>query len=200
MIASNIVETGGFLRTDPALPAPDIQMGLIAAVLDDHGRKLHLGHGFSSHVILLRPKSRGRVALRSPDPRSAPLIDPGFLSHPDDVETMVRGFKIVRKLNDAPALKALRSAELFTAAVSTDDEIRAVLRDRVDTIYHPAGSCRMGHDEKAVVDSELKVHGIEGLRVVDASIMPTLIGGNTNAPTIMIAGKAVALMRAVREA
>lgn len=195
MIASNIVETGGFVKTDPSLPAPDIQLGLVAALLDDHGRKLHLGHGFSSHVILLRPKSRGRIMLKSRNPNLAPAIDPAFLAHQDDVETMLAGYKIVRSLNDAPALKALRKGELFTAGISGDDEIRSILRERVDSIYHPAGSCKMGSDNMAVVDGELKVRGIEGLRVVDASIMPTLIGGNTNAPTIMIAEKAVDMMR-----
>lgn len=195
MVASNIVESGGFIRTDPALPAPDIQIGVAAAIIDDHGRRMHRGHGFSSHVILLRPKSRGRVTLRSARPGDPPAIDPAFLEHPDDVETMVAAFKVVRKLNDQPALAGLRHLEMFTADVRTDDEIRAVLRSRVDTIYHPVGTCKMGSDAMAVVDAELRVHGLEGLRVVDASIMPTLIGGNTNATAIMIGEKAVDMIR-----
>ena len=194
MVASNIVEVGGFLRTDPGLPAPDIQVGLVAAILDNHGRTPHFGHGYSSHVILLRPQSRGRVTLRSPDPSQPPSIDPAFLEHPADVEVMVKGFKLVRRLNDVPLLADMRHGDMFTSRVGSDDEIRAVLRDRVDSIYHPVGTCKMGCDPMAVVDSELRVHGVDGLRVVDASIMPTLVGGNTNAPTIMIAEKAVDLI------
>ncbi len=128
-------------------------------------------------------------------PLLAPLIDPNFLGEADDLETMVAGFKTTRRLMETPALRALQKKDMFTANVRTDDDIRAMLRERVDTVYHPVGTCKMGTDAMAVVDPSLKVHGVQGLRVVDASIMPTLIGGNTNAPTIMIGEKAADMIR-----
>jgi choline dehydrogenase-like flavoprotein len=194
-ITTNFGECGGFLKTRPDLDVPDIQLHLVVALLDDHGRKRHKEAGFSCHVCLLRPKSRGRVTLASGDPTQAPLIDPNFFGEAADLETMVAGFKTTRRLMEAPALRALQKKDMFTADVKTDDDIRAVLRARVDTIYHPVGTCKMGTDPMAVVDPKLKVHGVEGLRVVDASIMPTLIGGNTNAATIMIGEKAADLIR-----
>jgi len=196
MLASNAAEAGAFLRSDPALPAPDLQLHFVVAILDNHARTLHAAHGYSCHVCLLRPKSRGSVTLASADPAAAPLIDPAFFAEADDLEAMVKGFKLTRKLLDAPALRQVTRRDLFTAGVESDDEIRAVLKARSDTIYHPIGTCRMGPGRDAVVDARLKVHGLEGLRVADASIMPTLIGGNTNAPTIAIAEKAVDMIRA----
>ena len=196
MLTSNGAEGGGFLKTDSDLAAPDIQLHFVVAMLDDHARKLHLGHGYSCHMCLLRPKSIGDVKLASPDPLAAPLINPRFLEHPDDMEKMVRGFKITRKIMDAPALANIRSSDYQTANVRTDDEIRDVIRATSDTVYHPIGTCKMGVDVMAVVDPSLKVIGVQGLRVVDASIMPTLIGGNTNAPTMMIGEKAADMIRA----
>ena len=196
MLTSNGAEGGGFLKTDSDLAAPDIQLHFVVAMLDDHARKLHLGHGYSCHMCLLRPKSIGDVTLASPDPLAAPLIIPRFLEHPDDMEKMVRGFKITRKIMDAPALANIRSSDYQTANVRTDDEIRDVIRATSDTVYHPIGTCKMGVDAMAVVDPSLKVIGVQGLRVVDASIMPTLIGGNTNAPTMMIGEKAADMIRA----
>jgi choline dehydrogenase-like flavoprotein len=167
------------------------------AMVDDHGRKRHWGSGFSCHVCLLRPKSRGSVALNNSDPTQAPLIDPNFLGEADDLEAMVAGYKTTQRLMETPALRALQKKDMFTSAIRTDDDIRALLRARVDTVYHPVGTCKMGvNDSMAVVDPKLRVHGLEGLRVVDASIMPTLIGGNTNAPTIMIGEKAADMIRA----
>jgi choline dehydrogenase-like flavoprotein len=196
MVATNFAEAGGFLKTRSDLAIPDVQLHFVVAMVDDHARHLHLGHGFSCHVCLLRPKSRGAVILASNDPLAAPLIDPNFLGHPDDVNDMVAGFKLTRRLLDAPALASVRTRDLFTADVRNDEDIRAVLRQRVDTVYHPVGTCRMGIDEDAVVDPTLKVRGLAGLRVVDASIMPTLVGGNTNAPAIMIGEKAADMIRA----
>ncbi|MFZ6731440.1 GMC family oxidoreductase [Undibacterium sp. Ji42W] len=190
LLTSNGAEGGGFLKTDPSLSAPDIQLHFVLAMLDDHARKLHLGHGYSCHMCLLRPKSIGEVTLASKDPMAAPLINPRFLEHPDDIESMVKGFKLTRKLMDAPALVAARTSDFQTANIHSDDEIRAVLRQTSDTVYHPIGTCKMGVDAMAVVDPQLRVHGMTGLRIVDASIMPTLIGGNTNAPTMMIGEKA----------
>ncbi len=190
MITSNFAEGGGFLKTRPELVAPDIQLHFVTALVEDHARKLNLGHGFSCHVCLLRPKSRGFVGLASADPNQPPIIDPNFLGNEEDLNDLVEGFKLTRRLMDAPALAKLRTQDIFTAHVKTDDDIRAVLRERVDTVYHPVGSCKMGVDAMAVVDPHLRVYGVEGLRVVDASIMPTIIGGNTNAAAIMIGEKA----------
>jgi choline dehydrogenase-like flavoprotein len=195
-LTSNFAECGGFLKTRPDLDVPDIQLHFGMAMVDDHGRKRHGGTGFSCHVCLLRPKSRGSVALAGNDPMQAPLIDPNFLGEEDDLETMVAGFKTTRRLMETPALRALQQKDMFTADVKTDDDIRNILRARVDTVYHPVGTCKMGTDALAVVDPKLKVHGVEDLRVVDASIMPTLIGGNTNAPTIMIGEKAADMIKA----
>jgi choline dehydrogenase-like flavoprotein len=195
-MTSNVAECGGFLKTRPDLELPDIQLHFCMAMVEDHGRKPRWGTGFSCHVCLLRPKSIGSVYLNSADPLAAPAIDPNFFGDERDVETMVAGFKLTKRLLDTPALRGLQKQDLFTADVKTDDDIRAVLRARSDTVYHPVGTCKMGTDAMAVVDPKLKVHGLEGLRVVDASIMPTLIGGNTNAPTIMIGEKAADMIRA----
>ncbi len=194
MVASNFAEAGGFLKTAPDLAEPDIQLHFVVALVEDHARKLRFDHGYSCHVCLLRPRSRGSVSLVDADPLTAPAIDPNFLGDPQDVEDMVAGFKLTRSLLDAPALAARRDRDLYTADVRTDEDIRAILRARVDTVYHPVGTCRMGADPEAVVDSRLRVRGVEGLRVVDASIMPTLVGGNTNAPCIMIGEKASAMI------
>ena len=195
MITSNFAEGGGFLKTRPELEAPNIQLHFVIALVDNHARTLHAGHGFSCHVCLLQPKSSGSVTLKDANPDSEPVIDPGFLSHPDDIEELVEGYKMTDKLMKAPSLARFATGDLVTGHVSSDDNIRAILRERVDTVYHPVGTCRMGTDSDAVVDPSLKVHGIEGLRVVDASIMPNIVRGNTNAPTVMIAEKAVDMIR-----
>ncbi len=195
MLSSNGAESGGFLKTDPALPAPDIQLHFVIAMLDDHARKLHTGHGFSCHMCLLRPKSRGSVRLQSKDPLAAPLIDPAFLAEEEDLEAMVKGFRLTQKLMQAPSLRMWADKDLRTANATSDDAIRALLRAHTDTVYHPVGSCRMGRDAMAVVDPQLRVHGIQGLRIADASVMPTLIGGNTNAPTMMIGEKLADLLK-----
>jgi choline dehydrogenase-like flavoprotein len=195
MLTSNFAEAGGFLRTRPDLDMPDIQLHFVVAMVDDHARSLHWGHGFSCHFCLLRPRSRGTVRLQSPDPMAPPLIDPNFLGDPEDLEQMVDGFKVTRRLLDAPVLAAWKTFDYYTANVHSDDEIRTVLKKRVDTVYHPVGTCRMGNGDGAVVDPSMRIHGVEGLRVVDCSIMPTLVGGNTNAPAVMIGEKASAMIR-----
>jgi choline dehydrogenase-like flavoprotein len=196
MLTTNFAEAGAFLRSEPGEATPDLQLHFVVGKLVDHGRKTVFGHGFSCHVCLLRPKSRGRLTLASADPLVAPSIDPNFLGDADDTARLVRGFKIMRRILQQPALAALGGRELAaSASAQTDGEIEAFLRAKADTIYHPVGTCRMGSDAEAVVDSRLRVHGIQGLRVVDASIMPRIVSGNTNAPTIMIAEKAVDMIR-----
>jgi choline dehydrogenase-like flavoprotein len=196
-MTSNVAECGGFLKTRPDLDRPDIQLHFCMAMANDHGRKPRWGTGFSCHVCLLRPANRGSVWLQSADPMQPPAIDPNFFGEDTDLDTMVAGFKITKRLLDAPALKALQTSDVHTEGIGADQEIRKVLRKRVDTVYHPVGTCKMGvNDPLAVVDPKLRVYGLKGLRVVDASIMPNLIGGNTNAPTIMIGEKAADMIRA----
>jgi choline dehydrogenase-like flavoprotein len=204
VLTSNFAEAGAFVRTLPELTRPDVQLHFVIGMVDNHNRTFHWGHGMSCHSCALRPKSRGMLRISSRDARDAPLIDPGFLSAPEDLETMVRAFKFVRRIFAQPVFAPFGggdpSRELYFSSVRTDDEIRAAIRSRADTIYHPVGTCRMGSDACAVVDTQLRVRGIEGLRVVDASVMPTLVSGNTNAPVVMIAEKAADLIRAGRPA
>ena len=201
MLTGNFGELGGFLKTRPELAAPDIQIHMLLTIVDDHGRKLWSGRGFGCHVCLLRPKSRGSVRLASVDVDDAPLIDINFLGEEEDLEGMVTAFKFARRLMDTPAFREIRKRDVFTDKVVTDDEIRQALKDRVDTVYHPVGSCKMGeNDPMAVVDSRLRVHGMYGLRIADASIMPSLIGGNTNACSIMIGERAADFIKTDREA
>ena len=197
MIASTITECGSFFKTDPNLDRPDVQTHFVISIVDDHARKLHLGYGYSCHVCVLRPYSRGEVFLKSADPLAAPGIDPRFLSDERDLQTLIRGAKMTRAMLEAPAMAKYMHKELFGVSDETTDfEWEQHIRNRSDTVYHPVGTCKMGHDEMAVVDSNLRVHGMQGLRVVDASIMPALVSGNTNAPTIMIAEKAVDMVKA----
>lgn len=196
MIATPFAEGGAFLKTDPSLDRPDIQLHFVIAIVDDHARKLHLGHGYSCHVCALRPYSRGEVTLASADPMAAPAIDPKFLSDPRDLATTIKGARMTRAIMQAPAMAPYRQKELFGLGDDmTDAEWERHIRARADTIYHPVGTCKMGVDDMAVVDPQLRVRGLQGLRVVDASVMPTLIGGNTNAPTIMIAEKAADMIK-----
>jgi choline dehydrogenase-like flavoprotein len=196
-LSSNFAEGGGFLKTRPELEAPDIQLHFGPVLIDDHGRKFHWGTGFSCHCAYLDPKSRGSVRLRSQEPQEPPEIDLNFLGESEDLDGMVAGFKLTRRLMDAPALKAIRKQDLFTQDVHTDEDIRHVLRERVDTVYHPVGTCKMGvNDPLAVVDPHLKIYGLDALRIVDASVMPKVVRGNTNAPAIMIGEKAADLIRA----
>jgi choline dehydrogenase-like flavoprotein len=196
MITTTCAEAGAFLKTDPTLEVPDFQLHFVISMLDDHARKTHFGNGFSCHCCVLRPKSRGTVRLNSSNPSAAPRIDPNFLGHPDDIDVLLKGVKEMERILHAPAFEDYRGKPLYEVDLSSDEAIIDAIRSRADTVYHPVGSCKMGVDDMAVVDPELKVHGIDGLRVVDASVMPTLIGGNTNAPTIMIAEKAVDMIKA----
>ncbi|MGO4304565.1 GMC family oxidoreductase [Cupriavidus sp. RAF12] len=199
MLTSNFAEAGAFLRSRPDLDEPDLQLHFVVGMADDHMRHLNLGHGYSCHVCGLRPHSRGEVRLASPDMRDAPHIDPRYLSDPQDMEDLLAGVRIVRQIFAQPPLASFGGRELYSEGLQADgtddDAVRAMIRRRADTIYHPVGTCRMGMDPLAVVDPQLRVRGVEGLRVVDASVMPTLIGGNTNAPSIMIGERAHDLIR-----
>ncbi|KPP82449.1 MAG: oxidoreductase [Rhodobacteraceae bacterium HLUCCO07] len=197
MIATPFAEGVAFLKTDPGEPRPDIQLHFVISVVDDHARKLHLGHGFSCHVCVLRPGARGRVFLQSGDPLADPGIDPNYLADADDLRRLIKGARMTREILMQDPMAKYRHKEMYGIRDGmSDTEWEDHIRARADTIYHPVGTCRMGNDDMAVVDPELRVHGLDGLRVVDASVMPTLIGGNTNAPTIMIAEKAADMIRA----
>jgi choline dehydrogenase len=165
-----------------------LQFHFIPAFLRDHGRKTSWGYGVTLHVCDLLPKSRGRIGLLSSDPSAPPRIEANYLSHPDDIGVLLNGLKIARRVLEAPAMKKHVKAELLPGpGVQTDEALIADIRARAETIYHPVGSCRMGKDAASVVDAEARVRGVEGLRVVDASIMPSIIAGNTNAPVMMMA-------------
>jgi choline dehydrogenase len=189
---SNVAEAGAFVRTALAPDErPDVQLHFVPAQLDDHGRNRLPGHGFTVHACALRPKSRGSITLRSNRPDEAPIIQPNYLSVGKDMDVLLAGIALSRDIIHSPAFTPFRGPEVFPGeGARTRQELETVVRRKAETIYHPAGSCRMGSDAGAVVDSHLRVRGAESLRVVDASIMPRLIGGNTNAPTIMIAEKA----------
>ena len=196
-LTTNFAETGGFIKSSPAVATPDLQLHFVIGKLVDHGRKTVFGHGYSCHVCLLRPASRGTLKLASADPMAAPLIDPNFFGHPDDMPRMVAGFKLMRHILSQPALAGLGGREMASSASARSDaEIEAFIRQYADTIYHPVGSCRMGSGPLDVVDAELRVHGLQGLRVVDASMMPSIVSGNTNAPVIAVAEKAADLIKA----
>jgi len=197
LLTTNFAEAGGFIRSTPELATPDLQLHFVIGKLIDHGRKTVFGHGYSCHVCLLRPKSRGQVTLASGDPMAPPAIDPAFFADPDDLQRLVAGFKLMRRVLQQPALASLGGRELqASAGAQSDAEIEQFVRGHADTIYHPVGSCRMGPGEFDVVDAQLRVRGVAGLRVVDASIMPRIVSGNTNAPVIMIAEKAAEMIRA----
>lgn len=182
-------EGAAFFKSKEDVERPDIQLHLLIALANEHGRKLHLGYGFGCHCCLLRPKSRGSIRLASNYYGDDPLIDMNFLDHPDDVTNLLAGVKKTRAIMESEPMRGRIKQELYSEGLRTDEELLTHIRAHGDTIYHPVGTCAMGVDDKAVVDLELKVKGVEGLRVIDASIMPTLISGNTNAPVIAIAEK-----------
>ena len=197
VLTSNFAEGTGFLKTRPEETVPDLQTVFVVAKLVDHGRKIVFGNGYSLHAGMLRPKSRGSVTLASADPMAAPAIDTNFLSEQDDVDCLVRGFKRVREIAHQPALARFGGRESKNSAgAKTDAEIEQFIRAHADCAYHPVGTCRMGPGATDVVDDRLRVKGIVGLRVVDASVMPDIVSGNTNAPTVMIAEKAADMIKA----
>ncbi|MDB5977746.1 MAG: FAD-dependent oxidoreductase [Nevskia sp.] len=197
-LTSNLAQAGGFVKSDPAQAIPDLQWHLVPFVYSNHGQDLtplFKYYAFTLMTCFLRPESRGTVRLASSDPLAPPLIDANYLATPRDMDALVKGFKLARQVLEQPAFAPHRLQEMEPgAAVQSDEQIRDFIRRRAETVYHPVGTCKMGRDAMAVVDSRLRVHGLPGLRVVDASIMPTLIGGNTNAPTTMIAERAADLI------
>nr|WP_187358794.1 GMC family oxidoreductase N-terminal domain-containing protein [Pseudoduganella aquatica] len=202
MITSPYAEAGAFLRSSPDVAVPDLQLVFVLALVDDHARKMHLGHGISCHVDLLRPHSRGEVSLRSRDARDAPHIDPRFLSDERDLETLYQGVCLQQKIMESAPLDPVRGKMLYPVRLGDRAATIADIRKRADTQYHPVGTCKMGpqDDPMAVVDAQLRVRGVAGLRVADASIMPTIVSGNTNAPSIMIGEKCAILLRDGRAA
>jgi len=200
MLTTNFAEAGGFIKSEPDLATPDLQLHFVIGKLVNHGRTLTWGHGYSCHMCLLRPLSRGSVKLAGKDPMANQLVNPNFFGVRDDMDRMIRGFKMARNILAQPALAQFGGRELATTAgAQSDEQIEQVIRNYGDTIYHPVGSCRMGNGALDVVDAQLRVHGLQGLRVVDASIMPQVVSGNTNAPVVMIAEKAADLIKAVRK-
>ena len=191
-LTSNLAEAGAFLKTDPALERPDIQLHFIVGMSDDHGRRLHMARGLSCHVCVLRPQSRGTVRLSGGGDGLA--IDPGYFSAPGDMPVMMAGVRIARRVLAAPALAALGGRALYGTGQEDDEALEALIRRRADTSYHPVGTCRMGSDGDAVLDPALRVRGVSGLRVADASVMPTLVGGNTQAASAMIGMRAADLI------
>jgi choline dehydrogenase len=188
---SNFLESGAFLKSRGELDRPDIQLHLVNAIMIDHGKTQLQKDGYTVHACQLRPESKGAIHLASADPFADPIIDPNYLATDLDKRTLRDSVRMTRDILRQDAMAPFRGQELRPgAALTTDSEIDGFIRQTAETIYHPVGTCRMGADPRAVVDAHLKVQGVEGLRVVDASVMPTLIGGNTNAPAIMIAEKA----------
>jgi choline dehydrogenase len=200
-LASNVAEAGGFVKSAPEKDIPDIQFHFLPARIADHGRKIVWGYGFCVHCCNLYPESTGEIRLASPDPLAKPVIDPQYLSDPDDrdMDVLMAAVDWGRKLMGAPAFDRHRGAELSPGPhVQTREQLRTWVRQTADTVYHPTSTVRMGAADNlnAPLLPDLRVKGVEGLRVIDASVMPRLVGANTNAPTIMIAEKAADMIRA----
>ena len=197
LVTSCIAESGVFYKTSPEVEVSDMEMELIVGIGDDHGRKLHLGHGYSAHLLLARPKSIGDVRLASPDTRVDPLIDPKYFSDPYDMETLVKGTQIALDIMEDSAFDGRRGEMLIHYDRNDPNQIEEALRNHADTEYHVCGTAKMGpqSDPMAVVDEHLKVRGIEGLRIADASVMPRVTSNNINAPVLMIGEKCADMIR-----
>ncbi|NIB45151.1 hypothetical protein HBA55_36570 [Pseudomaricurvus alkylphenolicus] len=199
VFASNVVEGGGFIRTNPEEDAPDVQFHFLSGNASNNGRSLNYGHSFTLTACVLRPNSRGQLRLAAADPMVPPAIDPCFLTQEGDLKTLVDGVKVVKQLLTSDAFKPYRKGQRFPdMALGSDEAIVEHIKANAGTAYHPVGTCKMGpeSDSMAVVSPELSVRGVSGLRVADASIMPTIVSGNTNAPSIMIGEKASDLVKA----
>lgn len=191
MLTSNVAEAGGFTTTNPSSPAPDLQFHFGPGYYVDHGFATFKGHAYTFGPTMIRPHSRGRIALRSSNPLDSPVIHANYFQDKRDMDVMLDGVKLARTLAATKAFDKYRGREMHPGHDAANDKaLLEHIAKYAATLYHPVGTCKMGNDPDAVVDSELRVRGVDGLRVVDASVMPTVIGGNTNAPTIMIAEKA----------
>lgn len=195
VMTTPLAEAGGFVATDPDSDVPDIQFHFVIAMVEDHGRTKVKGHGYSCHACVLRPESRGTVKLQSLDPAAPPLIDPDFLGDPRDVETLKRGVRAMYRILETPPMTGYKGKDRYPIDLNDDDALERLLRARADTVYHPVGTARMGSDDDAVCDPRLRVRGVEGLYIADASVMPRLVGGNTNAPSIMIGERCADFVR-----
>jgi len=194
-LASNVFESTAFIRSCAGLDRPDVQIAFQPARRNPNPFPLPLGHGFAMSVVNLYPRSRGEVRLASSDPRIAPRVNPNILADPEDSAPLLRGLDLVRRLCDTPAFAPYKATEVRPGrGARSETELKAYLRDATATVHHPVGSCRMGIDAMAVVDPDLKVRGVSSLRVVDAAVFPGIVGGNTNAPIVMVAEKAAALI------
>lgn len=202
-LASNVFESTAYIRTQPSLSRPDIQLVFQAARRNRNTFPFPLGHGFAISIVNLYPKSRGHVRLSGNDPLAAPLVDPQLFSHPHDVAATLRGLKIGRQVTQAASFARYRAVEVQPGpGVNDDTELVDYIRRAAGTVHHPCGSCRMGPaagaaDGSSVVDHTLRVHGIAALRVADASVFPSVVGGNTNAAVVMIAEKAADMIRGI---
>jgi choline dehydrogenase len=197
MLTSNVAEACAFVRTRAELPAPDLELIFAPVPFIDHGLTPPPCHGITIGAVCLQPRSAGTIGLRASEP-TAPQIEPGYLSDAggEDLRVLVEGVTLARRILRAPALARYAGEPLAPGDdVHTDDEIARFVREHAETLYHPVGTCRMGRDAGAVVDPELRVHGLDGLRVVDASVMPVINRGHTMAPVIMIAERAADLIR-----
>jgi choline dehydrogenase len=198
MLTSNVAEAAAFVRSRPDLPAPDLELLFAPVLFEEEGLVPPRGHGFTIGSILLQPRSSGTIRLRSADPFDAPAIDPRYLAERDDLQVIVRGIELARRIVSMPAFDGVAGAELEPGDAPVEDWVRS----RAHTLYHPVGTCRMGTDALAVVDPELRVRGLERLRVADASVIPRVPRGHTHLPTLMVAERAAAFLRggALREA
>jgi choline dehydrogenase-like flavoprotein len=195
-LTSNIAEAGGFLHTDAQISAPELQLFFAPVFYVNHGFTRHKGHGFSILASCLRPCSHGCISLAANTPFEPPLIQPNYLSCEADLQVLMQGVKLCRRIGQASAFDRFRGAEVYPGpAAQSDQALIEYIRSVDESCYHPVGTCKMGHDAMVVVGSRLRVHGIEGLRVADASIMPTIVSGTTNAPTIMIGEKVADLLK-----
>jgi choline dehydrogenase len=194
-LTSNAAESGGFLRSRPGLPAPDVQFHMLPTLVENHGLSVPSGDGLTVAPAVVDVCSRGRLTLRSADPRWRPAIDAGYYADPADLDAMLAGVKVAQEIAaSAPLARFVDRAHVPGPDARTDDDLRETIRACTETLYHPVGTCAMGTGEEAVVDPELRVRGVESLRVVDASVMPAVPRGNTNAPTIALAERAADLL------
>jgi len=189
-------ESGGFAKTRPDVAVPDVQFHFVPAMLEDHGRESVSGVGYSVHVCVLRPESRGTVRLASADPMAPPLIDPNFLADDRDMRVLRDGVKLVHRICASPSLAKHQGVDRHRTPLDDDAALDDLIRSRADTVYHPVGTARMGNDDAAVCDPQLRVRGVAGLYIADASVMPRVVSGNTNAPSIMIGERCADFVRA----